>query len=64
MLCTTEPNCLAKFRTGFTAGGSLGADYHSLSRHFSVGLRAGLFWLKHVTGSEDVIATAYLRYTF
>jgi hypothetical protein len=63
MFCI-EPNCLAKYRTGFTAGGSLGGDYHSLSRHFSVGVRAGMFWLKHVTSSEDLIATAYLRYTF
>jgi hypothetical protein len=55
---------LATYRTGFTAGGGLGGDYHSLSRHFSVGARAGFFWLKHVTGSEDLIATAYLRYTF
>jgi hypothetical protein len=55
---------LATFRTGFTTGGSLGYDYHSLSRHFSVGARAGFFWLKHVTSSEDLIVTTYLRYTF
>jgi hypothetical protein len=60
----TDMNCLATYRTGFTAGGGLGGDYHSLSRHFSVGARAGFFWLKHVQSSEDLIATAYLRYTF
>jgi hypothetical protein len=55
---------LARYRTGFTAGGGLGLDYHSLSRHFSVGLRGAYFWLKHVSGSMDLIVTAYLRYTF
>jgi opacity protein-like surface antigen len=55
---------LAHFRTGLTAGGGAGIDYHSLSRHFSVGLRGGFFWLHDVTASRDLIATAYLRYTF
>jgi len=55
---------MIKFRTGFTAGGSLGFDYHSLSRHFSVGLRVGDFWLKNAANSQDLIATTYLRYTF
>ena len=55
---------LTRWRTGFTAGGGLGLDYHSLSRHFSVGLRAGTFWLRDISGSRDVIATTYLRYTF
>jgi Outer membrane protein beta-barrel domain len=55
---------LAHLRTGLTAGGGLGVDYHSLSRHFSVGARAGFFLLRDVTGSQDLIATTYLRYTF
>ena len=55
---------LTKWRTGLTAGGSLGFDYHSLSRHFSLGLRAGTFWLRDIGGSLDLIAVAYLRYTF
>jgi hypothetical protein len=55
---------LAQYRTGFTAGGGAGVDYHFLSRHFSVGLRAGYYWLKHVDNSQDVISTIYLRYTF
>jgi hypothetical protein len=55
---------LATYRTGFTAGGGGGVDYHSLSRHFSIGARAGFFWLRDVSASQDLIATAYLRYTF
>jgi hypothetical protein len=55
---------LAKYRTGFTAGGGAGLDYHFLSRHFSVGLRGGYYVLSDVTGSRDANATMYLRYTF
>src|SRR5262245_21080855 len=55
---------LATYRTGFTAGGGGGIDYHFLSRHFSVGLRGGYYWLKHVDGSSDIVSTIYLRYTF
>ena len=55
---------LARYRTGFTAGGGGGVDYHSLSRHFSIGLRAGYFVLFDVSSSQDLITTAYLRYTF
>jgi hypothetical protein len=52
------------YRVGLTAGGGGGIDYHSLSRHFSIGLRGDFFWLKEIIGSSDVVATAYLRYTF
>jgi hypothetical protein len=55
---------LARYRTGFTAGGGGGNDYHTLSRHFSVGLRGGFYWLREVNGSQDLIITSYLRYTF
>jgi hypothetical protein len=55
---------LTRWRTGLTAGGAAGLDYHSLSRHFSMGLRAGYFWLRDISGSQDLITTAYLRYTF
>ena len=55
---------LARYRTGFTAGGGGGIDYHSLSRHFSIGLRAGYYVLFDVSSSQDLITTAYLRYTF
>ena len=54
----------ARYRTGFTAGGGGGVDYHSLSRHFSIGLRGGFFWLREVSGTRDLIVTTYLRYTF
>jgi hypothetical protein len=53
-----------KFRTGLTAGGGAGIDYHSLSRHFSIGLRGELYWLRDLSSSKDVIVTTYLRYTF
>jgi hypothetical protein len=55
---------LARYRTGFTAGGGGGVDYHSLSRHFSIGLRGEYYWLRDISGSEDLIVTTYLRYTF
>ncbi len=32
-----------RYRVGFVAGGGGGFDYHSLSRHFSVGVRGGYF---------------------
>jgi opacity protein-like surface antigen len=60
----TAGQCLTHFRTGFTAGGGAGFDYHSLSRHFSVGLHAGFYWLRDISESEDLIVTSYLRYTF
>jgi len=55
---------LTRWRTGLTAGGGAGIDYHSLSRHFSFGLHAGYFWLRDISGSRDLITTLYLRYTF
>lgn len=55
---------LTRWRTGLTAGGGGGYDYHSLSRHLSFGLRAGYFWLRDISGSQDLTATTYLRYTF
>jgi opacity protein-like surface antigen len=53
-----------EYRTGLTAGGGAGIDYHSLSRHFSIGLRGELYWLRDLSSSEDLIVTTYLRYTF
>ena len=53
-----------KYRTGFTAGGGGGVDYHFLSRHFSVGLRGGYYVLTDVGNSRDGLVTVYLRYTF
>jgi hypothetical protein len=53
-----------QFRTGLTAGGGGGIDYHSLSRHFSIGLRGEYYWLRDLRSSKDLIVTTYLRYTF
>jgi hypothetical protein len=53
-----------QYRTGLTAGGGGGVDYHSLSRHFSIGLRGEYYWLRDLRASTDLIATTYLRYTF
>ncbi len=55
---------IERYRIGFTAGGGGGFDYHSLSRHFSVGVRGDFFWLREISGSRDLMATTYLRYTF
>jgi len=53
-----------QYRTGLTAGGGGGLDYHSLSRHFSIGLRGEYYWLRDLSSSKDLIVTTYLRYTF
>jgi hypothetical protein len=53
-----------EYRTGLTAGGGGGVDYHSLSRHFSIGLRGEYYWLRDLSSSKDLIVTTYLRYTF
>lgn len=55
---------IARYRTGITAGGGAGVDYHFLSRHFSVGLRGGYYVLTEVHNSRDGMVTTYLRYTF
>jgi hypothetical protein len=55
---------IERYRIGFTAGGGGGFDYHSLSRHFSVGVRGDFYWLREISGSRDLMATTYLRYTF
>jgi len=55
---------LARYRTGFTTGGGAGVDYHSLSRHFSIGLRGEYYLLRDISDSKDLIVTTYLRYTF
>ncbi len=55
---------LARTAPASPSGGGGGIDYHSLSRHFSVGLRGGYYVLSDVRGSRDLITTMYLRYTF
>jgi hypothetical protein len=53
-----------KWRTGLQFGGGGGVDYHSLSRHFSIGLRGEYYVLRDLSNSQDVVVTTYLRYTF
>jgi len=53
-----------QYRVGFTAGGGAGADYHSLSRHFSVGVRGDYLVMTNLSSSQELMATTYLRYTF
>jgi hypothetical protein len=53
-----------KYRVGFVAGGGAGADYHSLSRHFSVGIRGDFLVMSNLSRSQELMATTYLRYTF
>ncbi len=43
------------------AGGGL--DYHTLNRHFSVGLGVDYVWLQALTGGHALSADVYLRYT-
>ncbi len=52
------------YRTGLQFGGGGGLDYHSLSRHFSIGLRGEFYVLRELSNSKDIVATTYLRYTF
>jgi hypothetical protein len=49
----------------FTAAalGGGGLDYHTLNRHFSVGLGADYLWLQSFTGGHALSLAAYLRYT-
>jgi len=53
-----------RYRVGLTAGGGAGADYHSLSRHFSLGIRGDYLLMTNLSGSQELMATTYLRYTF
>ena len=53
-----------QYRVGLTFGGGGGIDYHSLSRHFSIGVRGGFYVLRELTASQELMATTYLRYTF
>jgi hypothetical protein len=50
-------------RFSFAAIGGGGLDYHTLNRHFSVGLGADYVWLQALTGGHALSADVYLRYT-
>jgi hypothetical protein len=49
------------FSFAVVAGGGL--DYHTLNRHFSVGLGADYVWLASFTGGHALSLDVYLRYT-
>jgi len=49
------------FTVAVIGGGGL--DYHTLNRHFSVGLGADYVWLSQFTGGHALSADVYLRYT-
>jgi hypothetical protein len=53
-----------RYRVGLVLGGGGGVDYHSLSRHFSIGARADFEVLEELTSSQELLASTYLRYTF
>lgn len=53
-----------QYRVGLLFGGGGGIDHHSLSRHFSVGVRADFEVLHQLTSSQELLASTYLRYTF
>jgi len=51
-------------QTQFLFLGGLGVDYHTLTRHFSVGLTGTFVKITGFPGPGAVAATAYIRYTF
>jgi len=55
---------LNRFRNSLLGGGGLGVDYHTLSRHLAVGLRADGYYLRDLAKSTEITVATYLRYTF
>jgi hypothetical protein len=53
-----------QYRVGVVLGGGAGLDYHSLSRHFSIGVRGDFKVMQQLTSSQELLASTYLRYTF
>ncbi|HEX8953649.1 MAG TPA: adventurous gliding motility protein CglE [Polyangia bacterium] len=51
----------SNFAFSVVAGGGL--DYHTLNRHFSVGLGGDYVWMSTFTGGHALSADVYLRYT-
>ncbi len=51
-------------RTSLAFGGGLTAEYHTLSRHFSFGVRGSFFQLPSVGQSHALVTTATMRYAF
>ncbi len=50
-----------RFSLAVVGGG--GIDYHTLNRHFSVGLDADYVWMEGFSKTSSLTASAYLRYT-
>jgi hypothetical protein len=51
-------------RTSLVYGGGLAAEYHTLSRHFSFGVRASFFDAPDLGKSYALTTTASVRYAF
>jgi hypothetical protein len=51
----------SEFTFTVVAGGGL--DYHTLNRHFSVGVGGDYVWLSQFTGGHGLSLDVYLRYT-
>ncbi len=51
-------------QTQFSFLGGLGIDYHTLTRHFSVGFSGTFMKITGFPGPGAIAATAYIRYTF
>jgi hypothetical protein len=49
--------------TSFSVIGGAGLDYHTLNRHFSVGVGADYVWMQAWNGGHALSIDAYLRYT-
>jgi hypothetical protein len=63
LLGTTELTAPDVQNTLVTLGG-LGADYHTMSRHFCFGLAASFAKYQRIHTTGAISATAYVRYTF
>jgi hypothetical protein len=51
----------SEFSFAVVAGG--GVDYHTLNRHFSVGVGGDYVWMSQFTGAHSLSLDVYLRYT-
>jgi hypothetical protein len=70
-LAQLSSNVLSDLGVGITRGSNFsfavvaggGLDYHTLNRHFSVGLGADYVWMASFAGGHALSADVYLRYT-
>jgi hypothetical protein len=49
--------------TSLAIVGGAGLDYHTLNRHFSLGIGSDFLWLQSFASTSALTAQAYLRYT-